>query len=63
LGSVVIQVAWFRRTGRRVLRCAPLHHHFEFLGWPEAAIVRRFWIASAVLALAGVLVSLAQAVE
>jgi phospho-N-acetylmuramoyl-pentapeptide-transferase len=53
LASVVIQVAWFRRTGRRVFRCAPLHHHFEFLGWPEAAIVRRFWLASTVLALAG----------
>jgi phospho-N-acetylmuramoyl-pentapeptide-transferase len=55
LASVVIQVAWFRRTGRRVFRCAPLHHHFEFLGWPEPVIVRRFWIASAALALVGVL--------
>ncbi|HEV3338915.1 MAG TPA: phospho-N-acetylmuramoyl-pentapeptide-transferase [Pirellulales bacterium] len=61
LASVVVQVAWFRRTGQRVFRCAPLHHHFEFLGWPETAIVRRFWLASAVLALAGVLATIAQA--
>jgi phospho-N-acetylmuramoyl-pentapeptide-transferase len=61
LASVMLQVAWFRRTGRRVFRCAPLHHHFEFLGWPEATIVRRFWLASTALALAGVVMSMVQA--
>ncbi len=55
LASVVLQVAWFRRTGRRLFRCAPLHHHYEFLGWRERAIVRRFWIAAGVCAIAGVL--------
>jgi phospho-N-acetylmuramoyl-pentapeptide-transferase len=51
--SVIIQVGWFRRTGKRVFRCAPLHHHFEFLGWPETRIVVRFWIAGALCALFG----------
>lgn len=52
--SVILQVGWFRCTGRRLLRCAPLHHHFEFLGWPEARIVRAFWAASAASSLLGV---------
>jgi phospho-N-acetylmuramoyl-pentapeptide-transferase len=51
--SVVIQVFWFKRTGRRVFRMAPIHHHFEQLGWPESTVVIRFWIISFVLALAG----------
>ncbi|MGH7136222.1 MAG: phospho-N-acetylmuramoyl-pentapeptide-transferase [Pirellulales bacterium] len=55
LASVVLQVGWFRHTGRRLFRCAPLHHHFEFLGWPEPIIVRRFWLAAASFALAGLL--------
>jgi phospho-N-acetylmuramoyl-pentapeptide-transferase len=55
LASVVIQLAWFRRTGRRVFRCAPLHHHFEFLGWPERVIVLRFWAAAGAMAGAGLL--------
>jgi len=42
--SVILQVGSFKLTGRRVLRMAPLHHHFEMLGWPEIKIVVRFWI-------------------
>jgi len=51
--SVVIQVFWFKRTGRRVFRMAPIHHHFEQLGWSEPTVVIRFWIIAFVLALAG----------
>ena len=51
--SVIIQVAWYKRTGRRVFRMAPIHHHFEALGWAEPTIVIRFWIVAIVLALAG----------
>jgi phospho-N-acetylmuramoyl-pentapeptide-transferase len=51
--SVIIQVFWFKRTGRRIFRMAPIHHHFEQLGWSEATVVIRFWIVSIVLALAG----------
>ncbi|HMC37665.1 MAG TPA: phospho-N-acetylmuramoyl-pentapeptide-transferase, partial [Actinomycetota bacterium] len=42
--SVIIQVAAFRLTGRRVFRMAPLHHHFELVGWPEFTVIVRFWI-------------------
>ena len=51
--SVIVQVFFFKRTGRRVFRMAPIHHHFEQLGWSESTIVIRFWIISLVLALAG----------
>ena len=51
--SVVIQVFFYKRTGKRVFRMAPIHHHFEQLGWPESTVVIRFWIVSFVLALAG----------
>ncbi len=51
--SVVIQVFWFKRTGRRVFLMAPIHHHFEQLGWSEPTVVIRFWIVAFVLALAG----------
>ncbi len=51
--SVIIQVFWFKRTGKRVFRMAPIHHHFEQLGWPESTVVIRFWIIAFVLALAG----------
>ncbi len=50
-GSVIVQVASFKLTGRRVLRMAPLHHHFELEGWPEPKIIVRFWIVSFALAL------------
>jgi phospho-N-acetylmuramoyl-pentapeptide-transferase len=49
--SVIIQVASFKLTGRRVFLMAPIHHHFEKLGWPEQRIVIRFWIVSAILGL------------
>ncbi len=51
--SVIIQVFWFKRTGRRVFRMAPIHHHFEQLGWKESTVVIRFWIISFVLAVLG----------
>ena len=51
--SVMVQVASFRLTGRRVFRMAPIHHHFERLGWAEPTIVIRFWIIAVMLALAG----------
>jgi phospho-N-acetylmuramoyl-pentapeptide-transferase len=51
--SVIVQVFWFKRTGKRVFRMAPLHHHFEKKGWAEPTIVIRFWIISMILALVG----------
>ncbi len=51
--SVIIQVSSFKMTGRRVFRMAPIHHHFEQLGWTESQVVIRFWIIAVVLALIG----------
>ncbi|MCS6932812.1 MAG: phospho-N-acetylmuramoyl-pentapeptide-transferase [Acetobacteraceae bacterium] len=51
--SVMIQVFWYKRTGRRVFLMAPLHHHFEKKGWSEPTIVIRFWIIAMILALIG----------
>ncbi|QIG79804.1 phospho-N-acetylmuramoyl-pentapeptide-transferase [Stakelama tenebrarum] len=51
--SVIIQVFFYKRTGKRVFRMAPIHHHFEQLGWSEPTVVIRFWIIAFVLALAG----------
>jgi phospho-N-acetylmuramoyl-pentapeptide-transferase len=51
--SVMVQVFWYKRTGRRVFLMAPLHHHFEKKGWAEPTIVIRFWIISVILALIG----------
>lgn len=51
--SVIVQVASFRMTGRRIFRMAPIHHHFEELGWREPTIVIRFWIIAVILALVG----------
>lgn len=51
--SVIIQVASFKLTGKRVFRMAPIHHHFELRGWPESTVVIRFWIISVILALIG----------
>jgi phospho-N-acetylmuramoyl-pentapeptide-transferase len=45
--SVIVQVIAFRAFGRRVLRMAPIHHHFELLGWPETTVIVRFWIVAA----------------
>ena len=51
--SVIIQVASFRLTGRRVFRMAPIHHHFELKGWPEPKVIVRFWIITLVLVTIG----------
>lgn len=48
--SVIIQVFWFKRTGKRIFRMAPIHHHFEQKGWHEVTVVVRFWIVAIVLA-------------
>jgi len=58
IGSVVLQVGWFKYTrirlgeGRRLFRVAPIHHHFHLLGWPEQQVVSRFWIITATLVIA-----------
>lgn len=51
--SVVLQVASFKLTGRRIFRMAPLHHHFELKGWPEPRVIVRFWIVTVILVLIG----------
>ncbi len=51
--SVIVQVASFKLTGRRVFRMAPIHHHFELKGWPEPRIIVRFWIITVILVLVG----------
>jgi UDP-N-acetylmuramyl pentapeptide phosphotransferase/UDP-N-acetylglucosamine-1-phosphate transferase len=51
--SVMIQVASFKLTGKRVFKMAPIHHHFEQLGWKEPTVVIRFWIIAVILALIG----------
>ena len=51
--SVMLQVASFKLTGRRIFRMAPIHHHFELKGWPEPRVIVRFWIISVVLVLVG----------
>lgn len=52
--SVVIQVGYYKWRKRRIFLCAPIHHHFQFRGWPESKIVVRFWIAAALCAVLGV---------
>jgi phospho-N-acetylmuramoyl-pentapeptide-transferase len=53
--SVILQVGFFKLThGKRIFRMAPLHHHFELLGWPESKVIVRFWIVAVVLALMAV---------
>ncbi|MCG5501417.1 phospho-N-acetylmuramoyl-pentapeptide-transferase [Ectothiorhodospira lacustris] len=51
--SVILQVASYKLTGRRIFRMAPLHHHFELKGWPEPRVIVRFWIITVVLVLIG----------
>jgi phospho-N-acetylmuramoyl-pentapeptide-transferase len=51
--SVILQVASFKLTGRRIFHMAPIHHHFELKGWPEPRVIVRFWIISVILVLAG----------
>ena len=49
--SVILQVASFRLIKKRIFRITPLHHHFQFLGWPESKVIVRFWIVASLLAL------------
>jgi len=49
--SVIVQVASFKLTGKRVFRMAPIHHHFELIGWSEPKIIVRFWIVAFLFAL------------
>jgi phospho-N-acetylmuramoyl-pentapeptide-transferase len=51
--SVILQVASFKLTGKRIFRMAPIHHHFELKGWPEPKVIVRFWILTVILVLAG----------
>jgi phospho-N-acetylmuramoyl-pentapeptide-transferase len=51
--SVIIQVAFFKLTGKRVFKMAPLHHHFELKGWPEPRVIVRFWIITVMLVFFG----------
>ena len=51
--SVMLQVASYKLTGRRLFRMAPIHHHFELKGWPEPRVIVRFWIISVMLVLVG----------
>jgi len=51
--SVILQVASYKLTGRRIFRMAPLHHHFELKGWPEPRVIVRFWIVTVILVLVG----------
>jgi phospho-N-acetylmuramoyl-pentapeptide-transferase len=51
--SVILQVASFKLTGKRIFRMAPIHHHFELKGWPEPRVIVRFWIISVMLVLIG----------
>jgi phospho-N-acetylmuramoyl-pentapeptide-transferase len=51
--SVILQVASFKLTGKRIFKMAPLHHHFELKGWPEPKVIVRFWIIAFILVLVG----------
>jgi len=51
--SVILQVASYKLTGKRIFRMAPIHHHFELKGWPEPRIIVRFWIITVILVLIG----------
>ena len=52
-GSVILQVASFKTTGKRIFKMSPLHHHFELSGWKESTVIVRFWILSVIFALLG----------
>ena len=51
--SVVLQVGSFKLRGKRVFKMAPIHHHFEEMGWPEPRVIIRFWIITVILVLIG----------
>ena len=53
--SVILQVGSYKLTGKRIFRMAPIHHHFEKLGWPEPRVIVRFWIVTFMLVLLGLL--------
>ena len=55
--SVILQVASFKMTGKRIFRMAPIHHHFELKGWAEPKVIVRFWIITIVLVLVGLATS------
>ena len=59
--SVILQVASFKTTGRRIFRMSPLHHHFELGGWPETRVVRMFWVAGIIAGLVGLCIMLGSA--
>jgi phospho-N-acetylmuramoyl-pentapeptide-transferase len=52
--SVILQVISFRGFGKRMFRMAPIHHHFELLGWPETTVIVRFWIMSGIMVAIGI---------
>jgi len=56
--SDIIQVGYYKRTKKRIFLMAPIHHHFEKLGWPESRIVVRFWIVSFACAILGLITTL-----
>ena len=51
--SVILQVGSFKLTGKRIFKMAPIHHHFELMGWPEPRVIVRFWIITVMLVLLG----------
>ena len=53
--SVMMQVAYYKKTGKRIFKMAPIHHHFEQCGWPETKVVFTFWIVTIVLAWIGII--------
>ena len=53
--SVILQVLSFKLTGKRIFRMAPIHHHFELMGWKESKVITRFWIVSIMFALLGMM--------
>ena len=53
--SVILQVASFKTTGKRIFKMSPIHHHFEQCGWPETKVVFTFWIVTIVLAWIGII--------
>ena len=57
--SVVLQVVYFKRTkGKRLFKMAPLHHHFELLGWSETQVVQRFWLVGLLFAMLGIAIAM-----
>jgi phospho-N-acetylmuramoyl-pentapeptide-transferase len=53
--SVILQVASFKMTGKRIFKMSPIHHHFELLGWEESKVINRFWIISIIAAMVGLM--------